>query len=57
MGSNAIPEMGKTVGGEVLKSKVQFEPFLVWGIDPQKKKKSCVGASAVKCLYFGEKLG
>lgn len=36
MGSDAIPEMGKTVGGEVLKSKVQFGLFPVWGRDPQK---------------------
>lgn len=36
VGSDAIPEMAKTVGGEVLKSRVQFGPFPGWGRDPQK---------------------
>lgn len=30
------PEMGKSVRGQVLKSKVQFGPFPIWGTDPQR---------------------
>ena len=48
MGSDAIPEMGKTVGGEVLKSRVQSGLFHTEMSDK---------ASSVKCMDSGEQSG
>lgn len=48
MGGDAIPEMGKTVGGEVLKSRLQFWPF------PQRDVK---WASAISAWTLGSSQG
>lgn len=50
MGGDAIPEMGKSVRGEVLKSRVWFWLFPVWGRDQQRD----VGQGfSWKCLDSG----